>query len=259
MNSNDAASFCDGEVVMVLDDKRRGQIINLKAGSGSNTHDGMIDHDQIIGRNEGFLVETRKGKHFRVVRPSLSEVIELMPRGAQVIYPKDLGQILMMADIRPGLKVLESGVGSGALSMTLLNAGVDLVGYEIREDFRNRAINNVTKFLPPTALERYRVELRDVYEEIAEGPFDRVVLDLPEPWRVVDHLEGVLQSGGLVLSYQTSVGQLEQYRAALAKWRYFMPQTVEVAVRPWHYSENALRPEHKMVAHTGFLTVARKL
>ncbi len=259
MNSNDAASFCDGEVVMVLDDKRRGQIINLKAGSGSNTHDGMIDHDQIIGRNEGFLVETRKGKHFRVVRPSLSEVIELMPRGAQVIYPKDLGQILMMADIRPGLKVLESGVGSGALSMTLLNAGVDLVGYEIREDFRNRAINNVTKFLPPTALERYRVELRDVYEEIAEGPFDRVVLDLPEPWRVVDHLEGVLQSGGLVLSYQTSVGQLEQYRAALAKWRYFMPQTVEVAVRPWHYSENALRPEHRMVAHTGFLTVARKL
>ncbi|MDA8195905.1 MAG: tRNA (adenine-N1)-methyltransferase, partial [Actinomycetota bacterium] len=244
MNSNDAASFCDGEVVMVLDDKRRGQIINLKAGSGSNTHDGMIDHDQIIGRNEGFLVETRKGKHFRVVRPSLSEVIELMPRGAQVIYPKDLGQILMMADIRPGLKVLESGVGSGALSMTLLNAGVDLVGYEIREDFRNRAINNVTKFLPPTALERYRVELRDVYEEISEGPFDRVVLDLPEPWRVVDHLEGVLQSGGLVLSYQTSVGQLEQYRAALAKWRYFMPQTVEVAVRPWHYSENALRPEH---------------
>lgn len=259
MDTPNDASLRDGEVVMVLDDKRRGQIINLRAGTGSNTHDGMIDHDQIIGKYEGFLVETRKGKHFRVVRPSLSEVIELMPRGAQVIYPKDLGQILMMADIRPGLRVLESGVGSGALSMTLLNAGVELVGYEIREDFRNRAINNVSKFLPKECLDRYRVELSDVYEEITDTAFDRVVLDLPEPWRVVDHLEGILHSGGMVLAYQTSVGQLEQYRAALAKWRFFMPQTVEVAVRPWHYSENVLRPEHRMVAHTGFLTVARKL
>lgn len=259
MDTPNDAHFRDGEVVMVLDDKRRGQIIILKAGSGSNTHDGMIDHDRIIGNSEGYLVETRKGKHFRVVRPSISEIIELMPRGAQVIYPKDLGQILMMADIRPGLKVLESGVGSGALSMTLLNAGVELTGYEIREDFKNRATNNVEKFLPSECLERYRVELRDVYEEITDECFDRVMLDLPEPWRVVDHLEGVLRSGGLVMAYQTSVGQLEQFRSALAKWRYFMPQTVEVSVRPWHYSENVLRPEHRMVAHTGFLTVARKL
>jgi tRNA (adenine57-N1/adenine58-N1)-methyltransferase len=190
-------------------------------------------------------------------RPTLSEFILKMPRGAQVIYPKDIGPILMLADIAPGVRVLESGVGSGALSMGMLRCGADIVGYELREDFAERAQQNVEKFLGADALQRYRVELRDCYAGIDETDLDRVVLDLPEPWQVVPHAEQALRAGGTVLAYTPSVTQVMQLREALDRSAFFGAQTVEVLQRGWHVEGQAVRPDHRMVAHTGFLTLAR--
>ncbi len=251
------APFGAGERVLAFDERNRSQTLVLSAGTKTSTHYGAISHDDVIGAPPGSKIRSSKERTFVVVRPTLAEAIEAMPRGAQVIYPKDLGHILVAADIRPGQLVLESGVGSGALSMALLNAGTNVIGYELREDFANRARNNVGAYLGATALERYAVELRDIYEGVDGGPYDRVLLDLPEPWLVLDHLRGRLSTGGIVLAYQTSVGQLEQLRVRLRELGFVLPRTVEVLSRGWYHSVQALRPEHSMVAHTGFLTWAR--
>ena len=202
-------------------------------------------------------MRTTRGQRFVVIRPTLSEFVLKMPRGAQVIYPKDLGPILMIADIGPGVRVLESGVGSGALSMAMLRAGADIVGYELREDFANRARANVEQFLGAEVLDRYRVELRDCYEGIDERDLDRVVLDLPEPWRVVPHAATALRPGGLLVSYTPSIVQVSQLRDALAKGPWIAAETVEVLQRGWYVEDQAVRPDHRMVGHTGFLTHAR--
>jgi tRNA (adenine57-N1/adenine58-N1)-methyltransferase len=180
-----------------------------------------------------------------------------MPRGAQVIYPKDLGPLLMLADIFPGARVLESGVGSGALSMTLVRAGADVTGYELREDFAAKAMANVTAFLGGDGA--YRVEVRDVYDGIDETGLDRVVLDLPEPWRVVKPAEAALHPGGILVAYLPTIGQVAQLRAALDESRFAMAETIEVLQRSWHVEGASVRPDHRMVAHTGFLTHARLL
>jgi tRNA (adenine57-N1/adenine58-N1)-methyltransferase len=182
-----------------------------------------------------------------------------MPRGAQVIYPKDLGPILMLADVYPGARVLESGVGSGALSMTLLRAGADVTGYELRPDFASRAQANVRSYLGDDAAERYHVELRDCYEGIDGHDFDRVVLDLPEPWQVVKHAERALRAGGILVAYTPSILQASQLRDALDGAAFAMASTIEVLHRSWHIEGQAVRPDHRMVAHTGFLTSARLL
>jgi len=182
-----------------------------------------------------------------------------MPRGAQVIYPKDLGPILLLADIFPGARVLESGVGSGALSMAMLRAGADIVGYELRDDFAARAVKNVTGFLGDEVLPRYRVEIRDSYEGIEETGLDRVVLDLPEPWQVVKHAERALHPGGILLAYTPQITQAAQLCETLVNSAFGMAETVEVLQRGWHIEGQSVRPDHRMVAHTGFLTHARLL
>ena len=166
----------------------------------------------------------------------------------------------MLADIAPGVRVFESGVGSGALSMAMLRCGADIVGYELREDFANRARANVRSFLGDEALPRYCIELRDSYAGIDEsdGPFDRVVLDLPEPWQVVPHAEGVLRPGGILVAYTPSIVQAAQTREAL-RGTWIDARTIEVLHRSWHIDGAAVRPDHRMVAHTGFLTAARFL
>ena len=145
---------------------------------------------------EGVVVRSTKGAEYTVLRPTLEDYVIEMPRGAQVIYPKDLAPICMLADIGPGMRVFETGIGSGALSMTMLRWGATIVGYEIREDFANRARANVRSFLGAHVLDRYDVHIADSYEGIDDGPFDRVVLDLPEPWQVIPHAEPVLHAGG---------------------------------------------------------------
>ena len=253
------AILAEGELVQFVDNKDRRYLVTLKAGDEFHSHSGFVAHDDVIGRAEGRLVSSTKGGRYLVVRPTLSEFILKMPRGAQVIYPKDLGPILMLADIHPGVRVLESGVGSGALSMTMLRAGANVVGYELREDFAARAQKNVAKILGEEALSRYSVELRDAYEGIDETDMDRVVLDLPEPWQVVPHAAKALRTGGIILAYTPSIIQVSRFREALAEHSFAMAQTTEVMNRGWHVEGHAVRPDHRMVGHTGFLTTARLL
>ena len=165
----------------------------------------------------------------------------------------------MLADVFPGAQVFESGIGSGALSMTLLRAGAVVTGYELREDFAARARANVEAFLGAEALDRYRVEHRDTYNGIDGTDFDRVVLDLPEPWHVVKHAEEALRPGGILVAYTPSVMQVSQLHEALATSRFKLAETLEVLHRTWHVEGQAVRPDHRMVAHTGFLTHARLL
>jgi tRNA (adenine57-N1/adenine58-N1)-methyltransferase catalytic subunit len=159
----------------------------------------------------------------------------------------------------PGARILESGVGSGALSMTLLRAGADVVGYELRADFASRARKNVERFLGADVLDRYRVEERDCYEGIDERDVDRIVLDLPEPWQVVPHAARAMHPGGILVAYTPTILQAAQLREALAGGPFGMTDTVEVLQRGWHIDGPSVRPDHRMVAHTGFLTHTRLL
>jgi tRNA (adenine57-N1/adenine58-N1)-methyltransferase catalytic subunit len=251
--------FVVGDRVLLLDSKGRRYLVTLAAGAEFHTHAGPLPHDSLLGRQEGTTVRSSRGSRYIAVRPTLAEVVLKMPRGAQVIYPKDLGPILMMADIFPGARVLEAGVGSGALSMTMLRAGARIVGYELRQDFANRARSNVVEFLGHEVENRYRIEVRDVYDGIDEFGLDRILLDLPEPWRVVKAAEAALVPGGILLSYLPSIVQVAQLREALDHSGFGMAETIEVLQRGWHVEGLAVRPDHRMVAHTGFLTAARLL
>jgi tRNA (adenine57-N1/adenine58-N1)-methyltransferase len=252
-------AFEPGEKALLTDRKGRRYLVTLAAGGEFHTHAGPVPHDGIIGRGEGVVVKSAAGAAFTAVRPTLSEFVLKMPRGAQVIYPKDLGAILMLADVFPGARVLEAGVGSGALSMAMLRAGAVIHGYELRGDFAARARANVRAFLGEDAAARFTVEERDVYDGIDETDLDRVVLDLPEPWRVVKHAEQALHAGGIFVAYVPSVMQVAQLRETLAESGFGMAQTLEVLQRTWHVEGQAVRPDHRMVAHTGFLTQARLL
>jgi tRNA (adenine57-N1/adenine58-N1)-methyltransferase len=249
-----------GERVMLVDTKRRHYLVTLQTGGEFHSHKGIVRHDDLIGAAEGTVSTSTRGERYTALRPTLEDFVLLMPRGAQVIYPKDLGAILTLADIAPGQLVFESGVGSGALSAAVLRAGATVVGYEIRAEFADRARSNVAAFLGASALERYRVELRDAYEGLEGGPYDRVVLDLPEPWQVVPHAaKGALRPGGVLCAYTPSIVQASQTREALAAGSWAEARTLEVLHRTWHVEGVAVRPDHRMVAHTGFLTTARLL
>ncbi len=251
--------FAAGERALLLDTKSRRYLVTLTVAGEFHTHAGYVHHDDLIGQPEGTSVRSSGGARYLAVRPTLSDFVLKMPRGAQVIYPKDLGPILMLADVFPGARILEAGVGSGALSMTLLRAGAEVVGYELRSDFSEKAQSNVAAFLGADGLSRYRVEERDVYEGIDEVDLDRVVLDLPEPWRVVKHAETALHAGGILVSYLPTIGQVAQLREELAQTRFGMTETIEVLQRSWHVEGPSVRPDHRMVAHTGFLTASRLL
>jgi len=249
-----------GERVLLLDSKQRRHLVTLAEGGEFHSHTGIVRHDDLIGRDEGITVRTTMGARLVVVRPTLGEYVLEMPRGAQVIYPKDLGPILLLADIFPGAKVLESGVGSGALTMTLLRAvgpTGSVVGYELRDDFASRAQRNVAGLLGDDL--PLRVEVRDAYDGIDEEALDRIVLDLPEPWRVVKHAVSALRPGGILLAYLPTIGQVARLREEIAQSAFGMAQSLEVMHRTWHVDGQSVRPDHRMVAHTGFLTHARLL
>jgi len=253
-----------GERVLLIDRKDRRYLIRLAPGGSFQSHAGVVEHDSLIGADDGTEVVARQrdGKHgpsrrFLALRPTLSDLVVKMPRGAQVIYPKDLGAILLAADIHAGARVLEAGVGSGALSMTLLGAGAEVIGYEIREDFAQRAKANVADLLGEGA--NYRVELRDIYEGIDEIGIDRIVLDLPEPWRVVPHAEKALEPGGILLAYLPTINQTAELRQRLDGSSFGLVETFETLRRTWHIEGRSVRPDHRMVAHTGFITTARKV
>jgi len=251
--------YIEGEQILLIDSKKRRYLIELKAGGEFHTHVGAVLHDDLIGLADGSSLKSNRGGVFSTVRPTMSDFVLKMPRGAQVIYPKDLGPILMLADLFPGAQVFESGVGSGALSMTMLRAGANITGYEIREDFAERAKKNVKDALGEKALDQYDVLIRDAYEGIEEKDFDRMVLDLPEPWNVVPHAKTALRSGGIILAYTPSILQAAKFKEALEENDFALIETMEVMNRTWHIEGQAVRPDHRMVAHTAFLTHARLL
>jgi len=246
-----------GERVLLIDAKDRRYLITLREGAAFHTHAGIVQHDDLIGALEGSLVRGNSERSFLVLRPTLSDIVLKMPRGAQVIYPKDLGAILMQADVGPGMRVLEAGVGSGALSMTLLRAGAIITGYEIREDFALQATKNVHDMLGTHVA--YDVQIRDVTLGIDEESLDRIVLDMPEPWDVVKHAELALRPGGILLCYLPTINQTQLLRETLRQHSFGLEETVEILRRTWHVDGRSVRPDHRMVAHTGFLTSARRL
>ena len=249
-------AFAVGEKVLILDSKKRRYLATLSDGGQFHSHSGVLEHNDIVGNQEGTVLKSTKGAYYSILRPTLEDFVLEMPRGAQVIYPKDLAPICMIGDIGPGMRVFETGVGSGALSMTMLRYGATITGYDIREDFANRATSNVRSFLGEEALERYSVEIRDSYEGIDGSDYDRIVLDLPEPWNVVPHAEKVLRTGGLLVAYTPSITQAVQVRKSMGN-AWIESRTIEVLHRSWHIEGMAVRPDHRMVAHTAFLTVSR--
>lgn len=251
--------FQVGEEILLIDRKKRRYLVELEEGAEFHTHSGFVPHGLIIGKEEGAVVRSSRGATFTTFRPTLSDFVFKMPRGAQVIYPKDLGAILMLADIFPGARVLESGVGSGALSMTMLRAGAVITGYELRADFAARAQKNVAAFGGTELTERYTVQERDCYEGIDEENLDRVVLDLPEPWQVVGHAEKALHPGGIIVAYTPTIIQAVQFRERLVESSFELAETIEVLHRGWNIDGTSVRPDHRMVAHTGFLSHARLL
>ena len=250
-----------GEPVLLIDRKDRRYLITLKAGGSSDLRGGKLPHDPIIGTSEGRYVVSTRGEKFLMVRPTLADFVLEMPRGAQVIYPKDLSVILLAADIYPGAAVLEAGTGSGALTMTLLRAvgpSGRVYSYEVREEFARTARQNIEKYLGPA--EQLMMRAQDVYAAVPDRPLDRIVLDVPEPWRVVEHATGALREGGILLCYLPTVPQTVELVATLRRSRAFgLIETTETLLRPWNIEGQSVRPAHRMVAHTAFITTARRI
>jgi tRNA (adenine57-N1/adenine58-N1)-methyltransferase len=256
------APFEPGERVLLVDQRERRYVVRaLVPGELWHSHGGAIDHDAIIGRPEGTRVRTSSGMVFTCFRPTLADFVLKMPRGAQVVYPKDLGAILVWADVYPGARVLEAGAGSGAVTIALCRAvGPEgrVVSYELREDFHATAEANVEAFFGkrPSQLE---LRLGDVAAVAATGDrFDRVVLDLPEPWPLLEPIEAVLDPGGVLCGYLPTTIQAQELVLAMQRAGYEQIETFEVLHRSWHVTARSVRPDHRMVAHTGFITVGRR-
>jgi tRNA (adenine57-N1/adenine58-N1)-methyltransferase len=245
-----------GEMILLVD-LRRGKrhLVTLRAGQSFHSDRGVLPHEALLGHAEGTVAVTARGARYLALRPTLAEYVLEMPRGAQIIYPKDLATIAHFADIGPGQTVVEAGLGSGALTLVLLRlVGPTgrVVSYEAREEFARRAQRNIEARLGPGV--PLTVHLQDVYLGIEERLVDRVVLDLPEPWRLVE-------SAALALrAYVPTIPQSQRVHEALAAHPAFaLAETFETLLRPWNIAGPSVRPAHRMVAHTGFLTLARRV
>jgi tRNA (adenine57-N1/adenine58-N1)-methyltransferase catalytic subunit len=253
--------FEAGERILLVDDRGRRFLVRLQTGGSFHFHGGILPHDLVLGSEEGTEVRSTMGAPLLCLRPTYADFVLKMPRGAQVVYPKDTGAILVYADIAPGSRVLEAGTGSGALTMALVRAvGPEgrVVSYEQREDFHDHAAANIEMFLGKLP-EWLDLRLGTVSEAATTGEeFDRTVLDLPEPWAVLDAVLKVLRPGGILCVFLPTTNQVQQASLAMQAAGFLQVQTIEVLVRTWHVTERSVRPDHRMVGHTGFLTVGRR-
>ena len=250
-----------GEDVILIDPKGEEHQITLTPGKPFGTHKGNILHDDIIGKEDGSIAWTARGTGYRVFRPTFNQYILNLKRHAQIIYPKDIGPILLWADIFPGATVIEAGIGWGALTIKLLEAvgpAGRVVSYEIRQDFAESGARTVHRFLGECP--NLEVKVRDIYQGIEEKEVDRIVLDLPEPWHVVPHAVGALAAGGIVLSYLPSTVQVKQLVERIEESGSFAePEVFEVIHRPWHVKGQSVRPVQWMFSHSAFIVVTRKV
>ncbi len=259
MDRSDAV-FQEGDMAMLIDRKGRRYLVRLSLEGALHTHVGVLPHQDIIGRDQGSWLRSTKGQTFLALKPTLGEYAQHMPRATQVIYPKDLGNILIMADIFPGCRVVEAGLGSGALTMALLQAAGPrgcVTSYEVRANQVPKVLSNLEAYLGDT--DNLQVRESDIYEGIQEQDVDRVVLDVPEPWNVVGHTAEALKPGGILLCFVPTVLQVHRLTGALDDDRRFqLVETVETLLRGWHVTQQSMRPAHRMVAHSGFITTARR-
>jgi tRNA (adenine57-N1/adenine58-N1)-methyltransferase len=266
MSPKPSGIFSEGDKVQLTGPKGRINTIVLNKGGTFGTHRGDLRHDDIIGLPDGSVVANQNGVEYLALKPLLNDFVLSMPRGAAIIYPKDAAQILVSGDIFPGAVVVEAGVGSGALSLYLLRAigeSGELHSFERRSEFAEIAKGNVfsqTGAVPTN----WRAHLGDLQVELPKvfksHTVDRVVLDMLAPWECIESVAEALKPGGLVIVYVATVTQLsrvaEEIRATLM---FTEPEGFESMVRPWHLQGLAVRPEHRMIGHTGFLLTARRL
>ena len=255
-------SFQYGDRVQLTDAKGKLYSITLTQGSEWHTHKGMLKHDALIGLPEGSIVTTNQDLKFQAFRPLLTDYVLSMPRGATIIYPKDAAMILGIADIKTGVRVLEAGVGSGALSIYLLRAigeeGV-LHSVEIREDFAEISEKNVSSYFgaKPT---NWNLTIGALQDQTYEADFDRVLLDMLAPWECLDVASKALVPGGVFMAYVATTTQLSKIAEAIKESGNFTePESSETIVRGWHHEGLAVRPQHRMIGHTGFLIFARRM
>jgi tRNA (adenine57-N1/adenine58-N1)-methyltransferase len=254
--------FVVGDRVQLTDPKGRMHTISLQAGKDFFTHKGSIPHDELIGRPEGVTITTSGGVTYLALRPLLADYVLSMPRGAAVVYPKDAAQVVHMADVFPGAHVVEAGVGSGALTMSLLRGVGDqgrVSSYERRADFAEVARTNVESFFggPHPA---WTLTVGDLAESLVDTEVDRVVLDMLAPWDCLEVVSKALVPGGVLICYLATATQLSRTAEAMREQGTFTePHAWESLVRGWHLEGLAVRPEHRMVGHTGFLVTTRRL
>lgn len=264
--SKRSSVFKVGDKVQLTGPKGRLNTITLVKGGAFGTHRGDLKHDSIIGKPDGSVVANQNGVEFLALKPLLNDFVLSMPRGAAIVYPKDAAQILVEGDIFPGATVVEAGVGSGALSLYLLRAiGSEgtLHSFERRSEFAEIAAGNV-KSQKGSNPKNWKIHLGNLQEELPKKlkpqSVDRVVLDMLAPWECIDSCAEVLAPGGLIIIYVATVTQLSRVAEDLRASRLFTePNAFESLVRPWHLQGLAVRPEHRMIAHTGFLLTARRL
>ncbi len=258
--------FTEGDRVQLTDTRGRLHTITLAPGKQFHTHRGYLQHDDLIGAPDGSTVKNTSGVEYLALRPLLSDYVMSMPRGAAVIYPKDSGQIVTMADIFPGAVVVEAGVGSGALSMSLLRAvgdGGHVHSFERREDFAEIARANARDFFGGDH-PAWTVTVGDLVESlpsaVEDSSVDRVVLDMLAPWDCLDAVATALAPGGVLICYVATATQLSKVAEAMrdhGSWT--EPSAWESLVRGWHLEGLAVRPQHRMHGHTGFLITSRRL
>ena len=259
-----AVEFQPGERVLLVDARDRRYLITLMTGQRFHSHLGAVGHDDLIGAREGSRVRASGGGTLLAFRPTLADYVLKMRRGAQVIYPKDIGLILVYADVFPGATVIEAGTGSGSLTLALARAVGDtgtVVSYELREDHHARAAANIDAWYEGSGSKPDNLELRlgDVFEGVGGPDVDRMVLDLPEPWRALERATAALTPGGILCCYLPTIPQVVQTVDAMRAGGFSLLTTFEALLRTWNVEGQSVRPDHRMVAHTGFIVAGRKL
>lgn len=255
-------TFAEGDPAILIDAKGRHFLLKLDPHRTFQYHRGSIPHDQLIGLEDGSWVESSGGERILVLRPRLADYILKMKRGAQIVYPKDIGAILVFGDIGPGMSVLEAGTGSGALTLGLVRAvGPEgrVVSVDTREDHSNHARKAITRWFGDFP-ENLELRIGDVVDHVQEVAPDRLILDLPEPWRVLEAAARHQPGGGLICAYLPTVPQVQTTVETAERLGVFVETEVrEVLVRDWNISGRSVRPEHTMVGHTGFLVFTRRV